>query len=189
MTRQAREIVEMVPIPAGSLVASVARSGGFTDYADAFRACVDPSRYPDVDAFARGFLDQKPPPWIVAAMRARDSIVGTLFGLKTSNDVAVGDRANLAGEPEASVPLALVPGVRRGIFRILERTPDEILLGEDDRHLDFRLSLLHERIGDDAFVTVSTVVRFHNALGRAYFLPVRPVHERIVPAMMRRILA
>jgi hypothetical protein len=177
MTKEARSQVEKVALPEGSLVAALA-AGAFTDHSDAFRAHVDPARFPDVDAFAHAFLEQKPPAWIGAAMRTRDAVVGTLFGLKTSADVP----------PAAPDPGALVPGARRGIFRILERTPNEILMGEDDSHLDFRVSLIHERIGDDAFVIVSTVVRFHNTLGRLYFLPVRPVHGRVVPAMMRRVL-
>ena len=182
--------IERVAVPGGSLVASVARDGAFTDHADAFRARVDPRRFPDVDALARAFLEQRPPAWVAAAMRARDAVVGTLFGLKTSAGVPPGHRANFAGDATtSSAPVALVPGMRRGIFRVLDRTTNEILLGEDDTHLDFRVSLLHERAADDAFITVSTVVRFHNVLGRAYFFPVRPVHARVVPAMMRRALA
>jgi Protein of unknown function (DUF2867) len=177
MTKEPREIIEKVALPAGSLVASLALGGGFTDHADAFRAAADPVRFPDVDAFARAFLEGKPPAWIDAAMRARDAIVGTLFGLKTS------------AADDAQASRALVPGTRHGIFRLFERTATEILLGEDDRHLDFRVSVLHERVGDEAFVTVSTIVRFNNAWGRAYFLPVRPVHGRVVPAMMRRVIA
>jgi Protein of unknown function (DUF2867) len=180
MTKETNDIVEKVKLPEGSLVASLVLTERFADHADAFRARVDPARFPDVDAFAHAFLEQEPPTWIAAAMRTRDVLVGSLFGLKTSKDVTANDPTPL--------PETLVPGVRRGIFRILQRTPNEILMGEDDSHLDFRVSLFHERIGDDVLVIVSTVVRFHNALGRAYFVPVRPVHGRIVPAMMRRVL-
>ena len=63
-----------------------------------------------------------------------------------------------------------------------------ILLGEDDRHLDFRLSVLRQRGGTADWVVVSTVVRFNNWLGRAYFLPVRPLHQLIVPAILRSAL-
>ena len=171
--------VSKVALPQGSVVASLP----FTDHADAFRARVDPVRFPDVDAFARAFLSQEPPAWIGAAMKARDAVVGTIFGLKTAGEARV-----QAAKLPSGDQLSLEPGVRAGIFTVLERRPDEILLGEDDRHLDFRVSLFYERDGDDRFVTVSTVVRFNNALGRAYFVPVRPVHGLVVPAMMRRIL-
>ncbi|MBX3185502.1 MAG: DUF2867 domain-containing protein [Labilithrix sp.] len=150
----------------------------FMDHADAFRVKVDATRIASVDAFAHAFL-RKPPPWIAAAMRTRDAVVG-LFGLKKSS-----------AAPSTLPPSGdIAPGARAGIFRVIDRTDDEILLGEDDRHLDFRVSLLYEREpeSDVAFVTVSTVVRFHDVLGRAYFLPVRPVHGLVVPAMMRSAL-
>ena len=167
--------IEKVALPAGSLIAALP----FTDHADAFRTGVDPAHIPDVDAFARAFVRQKPPAWIAAAMRARDAIVGRLFGLKTSP----------GGVMTSLNPVrAFAPGEQHGIFRVFARTDDEILFGEDDRHLDFRVSLFYERAGDDAFVTVSTVVRFNNALGRAYFFPVRPVHGLVVPSMLRRAL-
>jgi hypothetical protein len=163
--------VRAVALPDDSLVAAVP----FHDHVDAFRVRVDPARFPNVDAFARAF-GRRPPAWIRAALRARDAVVG-LVGLKKASDAPVDDDG----------PLEI--GAFVGIFRIIQRRENEILAGEDDLHLDFRVSLLYERAGDEAFVTVSTVVRFNNVLGRAYFLPVRPVHGLIVPAMIRSAIA
>lgn len=179
MQNDAKITIEKVPLPRGSLVAALP----FTDHADAFCARVELARFPDVDAFARAFLSQKPPAWIRAAMKTRDAVVGTLLGLKT-----MPPGVDLMGSGALSGPLDPKVGARFGIFKFYERTASEILVGEDDRHLDFRVSLLHERSGDDALVTMSTVVRFENALGRAYFFPVRPVHGLVVPAMLRRAL-
>ena len=81
----------------------------------------------------------------------------------------------------------LQPGNVAGIFHVLARNGDEILLGEDDRHLDFRLSVLVRRQAGVAWAVVTTVVRYNGLLGRAYFLPVRPFHKRIVPAMLRNM--
>lgn len=67
----------------------------------------------------------------------------------------------------------LLPGARVGIFRVFARRPDELLLGEDDRHLDFRVGVLLRDEGEAQYATISTVVRFHNGLGRAYFAVVR----------------
>lgn len=160
--------IAKVSLPAGSLVAALLPS--FGDHADAFRARVDPASFPDVDAAMQALFARDAPAWVAAAMRTRDAVVGTLFGLKTSRE------------------LRDAPG-RSSIFEVLDRSSQEIILGEDDRHLDFRVSVLYERSGHDAFVTVSTIVRFNNTLGRAYFVPVRPVHKLVVPAMMRRVLA
>lgn len=187
MKNVARIAIDKVSLPEGSLAAGLRTAlHPFTDHADAFRVRVDPRRFPDVGSFARALLGQHAPSWIVAAMRVRDAVVGTLFGLKTARAAI---RRSSSSADRSRREASLEPGARTGIFRVLERRADEVLLGEDDRHLDFRVSIFYERRGSDAFVTVSTLVRFNNALGRVYFLPVRPVHGLVVPAMMRRALA
>ena len=76
-------------------------------------------------------------------------------------------------EPRAS-PTALLAasGIRR----------DEVLVGSDDRHLDFRASV---RCAPGA-VEMVTIVQIHNALGWVYLLPVRLVHSLMVRRMLRR---
>ncbi|MER6999219.1 DUF2867 domain-containing protein [Streptomyces sp. NPDC000410] len=59
---------------------------------------------------------------------------------------------------------------------------DELLLGEDASHLDFRASLL---VGERD-VTLTTVVRTHNRRGRLYFALVRYVHPVMARLMLRR---
>lgn len=68
------------------------------------------------------------------------------------------------------------------LFPVLLDTPQLAVFGVDDSHLDFRIlvSVDHRR------VRCVTVVRRHNALGRAYFAVVRPVHERLVPYLLAR---
>jgi len=63
---------------------------------------------------------------------------------------------------------------------------NELLLGADDRHLDFRISIQCTGIDGGSELRVVTVVKFTNSLGRIYFLPVKPIHRIIVPAMMGR---
>ena len=80
-------------------------------------------------------------------------------------------------------PLGLKgPTSARKGFPVLGREGREVLLGLDDRHLDFRVSVLV----DGGRLTVATRVRLRNALGRAYFAPVRLVHPYVVRAMIRR---
>ncbi|MEU9502325.1 DUF2867 domain-containing protein [Streptomyces sp. NPDC048196] len=75
-------------------------------------------------------------------------------------------------------------GVLRGApFPVVGRTDQELLLGEDARHLDFRASLLVA----DGTVTLGTVVRIHNTAGRLYFAVVRRVHPFMARTMLRRI--
>jgi Protein of unknown function (DUF2867) len=79
-------------------------------------------------------------------------------------------------------PLGLASGSLRRL-PVLARTDEESVIGLDDRHLDFRAAVrVHDRR-----LRMTTAVRFHGLAGRAYFLPVRPVHSRlVVPGMLRR---
>lgn len=70
----------------------------------------------------------------------------------------------------------------RDSFRVLARNGDEVLVGSDDRHLDFRASVRCTR----HTVDVVTYVEVHNLLGRLYLIPVRMVHAAIVRGMLRR---
>jgi hypothetical protein len=164
-------VIERVAIPPGTLAA-----GAFTriDYADAYRVRLPAASPRDIDSLTHAALTAAPA-WASMLMRLRDGIAG-LVGLKTSR----------RGGSQPRV--LLQPGASIGIFRVLARAADEILLGQDDRHLDFRVSVLLQSERGDDWVVVSTLVRFNNWLGRAYFLPVRPLHRLIVPAMMRRAL-
>ena len=62
------------------------------------------------------------------------------------------------------------------------------MLGEDDRHLDFRASLLlrpcEAESGTELVAT--TVVHCHNVLGRAYLMVIRPFHHLVVRSNLRR---
>jgi hypothetical protein len=165
-------MVERVSIPRGSLIAGVFPH---VDYADAYRVRLPASAPSDMDALVRVTFGATPG-WASALMALRDRVV-RIVGLKTTPS-SERDRA----------PTSFQPGARCGIFRVYARSADEILLGEDDRHLAFRVSVLRQRGGAADWVVVSTVVRFNNWLGRAYFLPVRPLHQLIVPAVLRSAL-
>lgn len=73
-------------------------------------------------------------------------------------------------------------------LQLFSHSENEIVLGGDDRHLDFRISFFLEnasnRPGNKRLV-VTTMVQFNNAWGRAYFLPVQPLHKLIVSALLR----
>jgi len=81
--------------------------------------------------------------------------------------------ARLAGLKPADRPSG-------GLFPILTNAPDLIVMGMNDRHLDFRLLLARQ----DDHVVVTTLVKRHNALGTAYFTLVRPAHQALVPRLL-----
>lgn len=119
------------------------------------------------------------PRWVSTLMSLRNRLVRP-FGLK-----GITAAAKSARKPAQAYRI----GDRIGIFSIFGQTQHELLLGIDDSHLDVRVSVLKPQGAAVACYVVSTVVRVHNRLGRAYMLPVQLVHPAVVRAMMRRARA
>jgi Protein of unknown function (DUF2867) len=165
-----RHAVREVAPPTESGVAGWFESA---DLADAFAIPVDAAdAAKGVDNLARAAFGD-PPPWVRRLIGLRDALVAG-FGVKTSREVR---RAAIADKAD-----------RIDFFRILGRSNRELILGEDDRHLDFRLSLLlragPEGLGDE--VVATTVVRCHNALGRAYLVLISRFHRLVVVGILTR---
>ena len=163
-------LVKPVALPAQSAVATVYES---MNLADAFAIQLPLGTSADPDVLWR-FLVSQQPPWIGWLTNVRDAIVAR-FGLKTAKHLAI-----LSGEANAD---------RIGIFKVYSKSETEIVLGEDDKHLDFRLSVLRTPdmsppLGGQ--LTVSTVVHCHNLLGRAYILVIAPFHRQVVKASLHR---
>ena len=122
------------------------------------------------------------PTWINSLMTLRNKVV-QLFGLK--------DLGGLGEFNPSKLESTYVPGDRVGIFTLISNTPNEVLLGDQDKHLDVVLSVYKHPPGQDGnqSVAVTTVVHIHNLLGRVYMLPVTPLHRLIAPAVLSRILS
>ncbi|WP_246675985.1 DUF2867 domain-containing protein [Mesorhizobium sp. B2-5-4] len=91
------------------------------------------------------------------------------FGLKTSSEL----RDDVATD-------------RIDFFRVYDRRRHEIVLGEDDRHLDFRLSVLVEESASCRRLVATTVVTFNHLGGQAYIAGIAPFHRLIVKSSLRR---
>ncbi|UTW61517.1 DUF2867 domain-containing protein [bacterium SCSIO 12741] len=118
------------------------------------------------------------PSWIGQLFSLRNRIVKS-FGLKTSED---GIQNNLDNQKWEA-------GEQIGLFRLFQVNDREVIMGEDDKHLDFRISLLAEPVeGNQKRLTITTTVVFRNFFGRLYFLPVKPFHSLIVPVMLKGML-
>lgn len=135
-------------------------------FADAFAVPLPPGGSADVRELAERAVGE-PSPWVDRLMALRDALV-TPFGLKTVK--ALRSRRDADAPP------------RIGLFRIYEQHADELVLGEDDRHLDFRLSV---RCHAGQLVAV-TVVHCHNLLGRSYIRLVAPFHRAIMRSSLER---
>lgn len=126
-------------------------------FSDSYRVIVDE---PDVDAIAATErVMASAPRWIGALLALRNRIVAPL-GLKAA---------------------------QFGEFPVISRTPERVVLGFDDKHLDFRILVdAHESGVGRSQITATTLVRTHNLLGRIYLACVSPFHRMIVPAMLAR---
>jgi len=109
------------------------------------------------------------PRWIDALTRLRNILVAPL-GLKTSGE----------GAP---APHGII-----GLFPVLSETPERLVAGFDDYHLDFRVVV--DVAGDAASreVTVTTLVKTNNFLGRTYLTLITPFHKLVARGMMGRIV-
>lgn len=116
------------------------------------------------------------PDWITTLMNMRNRIVA-LFGLK-------GVRANeMKARVNRPCPEHVEVGQQLGVFTLLRLDEDEIVLGEDDTHLDFRVIL---RRSTEQSVHITTVVSTHNTLGRAYMAAIKPFHKIIARTMIQK---
>lgn len=78
-------------------------------------------------------------------------------------------------------------GPRKG-FPVLRESADEVVIGLDDRHLDFRVLLQVRAEGETTSrVTLTTAVRTHNPLGRVYLAVIMPFHKLIIRSLLRRL--
>ena len=91
------------------------------------------------------------------------------FGLKSSG----------AEEP--------APGGMIGMFPVLSETPQRLVAGFNDRHLDFRVVVDVASVGPAQQVTLTTLVLTHNLLGRTYLAVILPFHRPIARVMLRQI--
>lgn len=156
-------------LPAESGIAGLFRGA---DLADAFAVPLPPGAAGRrIEDLARAVLGN-PPVWLRSLLAVRDGVM-VRFGVKTTAML----RARAIGTGAARV----------NFFPILSKTTDEIILGEDDRHLDFRASILvRDRTGGGQELVMTTVVHCHNRLGRAYLCAILPFHRVVVTSSLRR---
>lgn len=141
----------------------------------------DPEDATEIQQIGKLFFSAGPK-WLDRLFAFRNRMV-KFFGLKVPGKVAERKRQ--------LQNFRCVPGERIGLFKVIQRTEKEVVLGEDDKHLDFRVSLLlqkNKEHSDERELSISTLVKFHNSWGKLYFIPVRPFHRLIVLAMLNGII-
>lgn len=73
-----------------------------------------------------------------------------------------------------------------GAWPIYFLCESEVVAGRDNKHLDFRVSVLKHGDGQATYATVSTVCRVRNRFGRAYLRVIAPFHQWGVRRLLSR---
>lgn len=145
--------VTAAPIPfSASLIRNVYAQ---PDLEDAWQVARRPGMSTDPQEWADACF-QRPPTWVGALFLVRNTLV-RFVGIDPAPDA---DKA----------------------FATVAASADEVLLGSDAGHLDFRVSVLVE----DRTVTVSSVALTHNRRGAWYLAAIAPIHPVVVRGMLRR---
>lgn len=167
--------IQQVAFPSGSVLAQQPH-----DYADSFQGTFfNADKQIDTLDVGKAFFSSAPK-WIGALLALRNKLV-SIVGLKTG--------AGAESREEAMARFTGAKGERLGLFKVFERTEHEMILGEDDTHLDFRVSvLLPPADVPEKELILTTTVTYNNAFGKFYFFIVKPFHKLIVPQMMKGIL-
>ena len=136
------------------------------NWADAFE--VETSReFADMKTLAEqiiGFM----PIWANILLSIRNALVAP-FGLKTGSEDDTGGDVK-----------------RVGIFPVLEETENQIVLGIDDKHLDFRIVVDRQETKQAFRLRATTLVTRHNLFGRIYIALITPFHRLIVRSILMR---
>ena len=73
------------------------------------------------------------------------------------------------------------------IFEVLDKNEKELLTGQKDAHLDFKLSFIVYQNNSDTYIEMATTVVINNRLGKIYFGIVKPFHKFYMKRILRKM--
>ena len=129
------------------------------DYYDSFSKELHNKNAISTDEFVDIAFNQLPS-WIIRLLKVRNSIVKP-FGLNTN---------------------------RRITDMKCERNQHEIIFGMSDKHLTFYVSLWCKvSEANSQTLRITTIVKYHNRLGKLFFFVIRPFHKVIIRSLLERV--
>lgn len=156
-----------VPMPGNSVLAPLYADA---DLLDAFAIELPVEASDDLEVLARIALERQA--WWIRALTGVRDVVMAPAGVASSR--AVG----LAGAAHGPVI---------GFLPLLSKSATELILGADDLHLDFRVTVqLRANAANARELLAGTVVHCHNRLGRIYLATIAPFHRVIMRANLER---
>jgi hypothetical protein len=112
---------------------------------------------------------EHPPGWVRRLMVLRNALVAP-FGLKGAAEQVTSSDTEIGG------------------FPVVSASDDRVVLGFDDRHLDFRIVIdIRQDRPNGQTLSVMTLVHRNNLLGRLYLAAIMPFHKLIVSTMLSGI--
>ena len=146
-------------------------------YWDSFEACLSRAGLSMSDIYLGIFAYL--PRWMNWMLLLRTKIV-SVFGIKGPTSAQLNS---------VEVKKSYVVGEKIALFTLFSQNDNEIVAGGDDKHLDFRVSVL--RLIEDGVskVVLTTVVNPHNLFGKTYLFFILPFHKFGVKAIMSNAVA
>jgi len=161
------KVIQIDSIPQECIVQ---KDFGKTDYQDVYRISIPTNE--SVDSITTKIFSASG--WSDSLMILRDSLVG-IFGLKTARTV----KKNISPRYEV--------GDKAVLFTVIDRNENEIVMAENDKHLNFRTSVYIDRNNPNAGIYLSTLLKFNNIWGKLYFMPVKPFHKLIIKSLLKSL--
>ena len=115
-----------------------------------------------------------PPEWLKLLLNIRTKAV-SVFGIG-------GPTAFELNHVEIKDSYAV--GDKIALWRLYSQDDNEIVAGTNDKHMDFRVSVLRVREDGVSKVILTTVVNTHNRFGDAYLRLITPFHKFSVKQLM-----
>lgn len=161
-----------ISIPQNSLVYNYLPS----DYSDSFECNFISSKDIRPDDVQIAFWTTKPI-WIDWLLHLRTILVKP-FGIKSD----INDYADNLRE-------CLINGISYKYISAISKSNNETVTCNVDKHLTFYLSII-VRKGEEnkKSVIATTLVNFHNLLGRCYFFVIYPFHNILVRVMLKYLV-
>jgi hypothetical protein len=146
-------------------------------FRDSYRAPLSRGELGIVDVFLGIFAHH--PLWMKLLLIVRNK-VATLTGL---------DAPTASEILHVEIKDRYVVGEKIGVWPIFSLSENEVVTGRNNKHMDFRLSVLKVPDGDGTSVVVSTICTVHNLAGKLYLFLVIPFHRYGVRNLMANALA
>lgn len=176
MEKLSNSVVKSLNLPPTSIIRE---SFEEAHYIDTYCISVcNPQNY-SID-YITGIFFTSLPNWIKKLLSFRNFIV-KFFGLE-------GGHIDKLKKPDKSVYYDI--GSTAVMFKVHSRNNNEIVMADNDKHLNFRTSLLIEKTDKQDIYNLysATIVHYNNIWGQLYFIPVKPFHRIIVKSLLKKAI-